>query len=1221
MEFEFTNQKKVEENFNSIFNNKGIFAAVAEKSINNYKSKFNVGQSIQPNLHYFAIGHTFKNIDSKSIFDYKLSENEKDLLPTKYLSLQQANFSFSSNGNINNDVLWELLDRIRNINAHFTHNFNLIDVSQLDNKVLNFILESFEVALINGIFAKKYGNKKKNLKVDFLNNEQRDLILSGILDNLDSELIQFMKEIFYQTLYTKKENIWGKNAQNNKQKKHFLDSNLKTKEDCIEWILFNKVEENLAWTLNPNGDDTTNNHVHKILDITSGKYLSFEGCLFIMSMFLYANEANYLIPKLKGFKKNETPEDASKLEVFRFFSKKFKSQDVDSEHNQFVKFRDMVQYLGKYPTVWNNLLHLENYYVPSLRNTVLENEIIRLYINDIKSFFVDKYGINFFEENKDRIHQIFIEIAKDLTQKKAVQYNGDFLNDCKTILNTSAEYLALQRQLKDINSQLKKLQSKAFELQNSVDKSKIRELAKSRYKTNDKLKKEESKKYINTTTDKFKKRIEEKLLYISNGRNNDRFMEFAVRFLAEIKYFGKDAQFKMYENYFTEEEQIALKLKEETLDKKAFDKLHYHGGKLTHFCTYEKHLEKYPDWDMPFVVQNNAVYVKISGINYQKDASFCIQRDLLNYLVEHALTFENPAYKGKFLLDYYQSKSKDYEEGILLLNENNPIDSVQKKSLKKLFPKRLLHNYCPPEKKEEQIEISFKKYLNQAILAEEKYEAQYKMASAENRLDLFLNKNKGKQFKLRFVFRAWQLMYFKEQYQKQKEGQAVLDKKNNQLKNKEHEFGHHKDFNITRDEFNLFSKWLFAMDEVPQYKEQLSNLLYKKQVFEYPEFKKLFESSNDLQSIYIKTKSAFENWLKTKSNQANKVRFQLDNYKNMMEVGNIHINLSHFLEFAVKKGIVKKEGKKIIRPITKHATHLYQSFYEIDLQHEAATNVEKNIFRKLYKNRLEDCLLYEIALRNLQPDEALREKSCNHLSQLLTQDIAIDVKDIDNNTYTLKVPFKDLEKFAQIQYLDNQRNEKGILIRLPNYLNQVDKNKEQVTGLKDMIDEFKLSNSITLANMSMLNNHLITQQGRYTFCLMAMEEYFIWKEKVTIANQSENGKPENRIVIYNIKTLKDYFTEDASRNNAFHMDLPINKTYKSAFIEKEKRFVKTELKPFEYKILNDCPYMLKKTLLVFMGQMHDEIKMKNNNRDSEAARKEKRINAENEFFNEIIKYS
>ena len=86
-------------------------------------------------------------------------------------------------------------------------------------------------------------------------------------------------------------------------------------------------------------------------------------------------------------------------------------------------------------------------------------------------------------------------------------------------------------------------------------------------------------------------------------------------------------------------------------------------------------------------------------------------------------------------------------------------------------------------------------------------------------------------------------------------------------------------------------------------------------------------------------------------------------------------------------------------------------------------------------------MLYEIALRYLQPNQALREKSSNHLSQLLTQDIAIDVKDIDNKTYTLKVPFKDLEKFAQIQYLDNQRNEKGILLRLPNYLSQVEKNE------------------------------------------------------------------------------------------------------------------------------------------------------------------------------------
>ncbi len=168
----YSNQKKVEENFNSIFNNKGIFSAVGEKTINNYKSKFVTDKEAQPNLHYFAIGHVFKNIDTKRLFDYQLTVDEKDTIPTKYLSLQQTAFNFGyiddNKKNIKNENLYNLLDNIRNINAHFVHDFNLIEINNINPRVIKFLHESFELALIKGVFAKKYGNKKDKLKVDFL---------------------------------------------------------------------------------------------------------------------------------------------------------------------------------------------------------------------------------------------------------------------------------------------------------------------------------------------------------------------------------------------------------------------------------------------------------------------------------------------------------------------------------------------------------------------------------------------------------------------------------------------------------------------------------------------------------------------------------------------------------------------------------------------------------------------------------------------------------------------------------------------------------------------------------------------------------------------------------------------------------------------------------------------------------------------------------------------
>jgi hypothetical protein len=303
MSTRYTNQKKVEENINYVFSNKGIFAAVAEKTLTNYKSKFNEGQTIQPNLHYFAVGHTFKNIDTKRIFDYQLSEDEMDILPTKYFSLQQNKFSFPIDGQTKTDKLYLLLDNIRNINAHFIHDFNFLKVDNIDENIICFLIDSFELALIKGVFAKKYGDKKSKLRLDFLSNEARDEILTDILENLDKELIVFMKEIFYQTLYVVDKKEW-RNKELNQEKKDFLDNHLSSKEDWINWILFNCVEEDIDWYLNNYGDydphPDSKNHKHKVLTIEKGKYLSFEGSLFMMTMFLYANEANYLIPKLKG---------------------------------------------------------------------------------------------------------------------------------------------------------------------------------------------------------------------------------------------------------------------------------------------------------------------------------------------------------------------------------------------------------------------------------------------------------------------------------------------------------------------------------------------------------------------------------------------------------------------------------------------------------------------------------------------------------------------------------------------------------------------------------------------------------------------------------------------------------------------------------------------------------------------------------------------------------
>ncbi len=1233
----FTNQKKIEENISSIFNNKGIIAAVAEKSFNNYKSKYREKETNQSNLHYFAVGHTFKNIDTKKIFDYQLNEDESDTIPTKYLSLQQSHFQFGiksilkkdKNGNEKTEKkenLYDLMNNIRNINAHYIHDFAFLEINQIDEKIIQFLKESFEVALIQGLFAKKRDEKKNKLKKDFLSNEEKDNILSEIIDDKDKELITFMKEIFYQTLYRKQEKDWGAKQNEYRQKKEFLNQYLTSKKDWIDWILFNEVEEDMIWSLNRNEDGSEDNHIHEVLNIPKGKYLSFEGCLFLMSMFLYANEANYLIPKLKGFNKNGTPQDASKLEVFRFFAKKFKSQDIDGEHNSLVKFRDLVQYLGKFPVKWNAVLHTDVYYMEDLKNNIIEIEIKKYYGEDIsEEFMIYAKHILWGNQNIDKTIETKFAIISKENQKKyhlVLTQNPEYTNNLSSISEIEKELWKLVKK----NNQTAEETSKIKQYQKSLEK----------LNTNNQRLEEKGKHLINENTEKLKKRIAEKLLYISNGRNNDRFIDFAMRYLAEVKYFGKDAQFKMYQYYYSEEEQISLHKIKQNQDKKVYDKIHFHNGKQTHFCTYKKHLEKYPDWETPFVVQNNAVFVKTSGVYFEKDAAFCLQRDLLNYFLEDALYSDQPENKGKKILEeYHQIKSEGYNEGVEILSDTDKNKSFDKSKLQKLFPKRLLHQYIPAKKQSSENENTFQKYLDQALKAEELYKEKLENAKTDNNEDYFLKKNKGKQFKLRFIFKAWQLMYFREKYNQLKEGEAAFEKLNGITKKNEHEYGHHKIQNITRDEYNTFCKWMFALDEIPQYKSSLEILLKSKHFFDNKEFEMLFEKASTLDQFYYHTKVNFENWLKANSPKNNSTRFQLENYKNWMEKGNAFINLSHFIDFAESKDMIKKRNGKIRRPCLRNAQYLYETYYEVNQENSTFQSLEKpkqneikNFHAKLFKNRLEDCLLYEIALRYMQPNKKLRENSRNHLSQLLIQDLHIEINNahwMDRNNqlkkgkYSVIVPFKDLEKFAQLQYFDEQQKNYSILKNLPVYLQKIENNKEQVHQLKDTVQQYRNDRSITLAHICTINNHLITQQGRFTNCIMAMEEYFIWKHQFTIA-QSVSAKPQNRIVMYDIPTLKDYFDKkDQSRNTAFHINLPMEETYQSSFSKKEKDFVRTEVKKNGYKTLQNCPKMLQKTLKVFMNQMHDDVKMKFHEKDTEEQKKKKREKAENDFFEKLTK--
>lgn len=110
-------------------------------------------------------------------------------------------------------------------------------------------------------------------------------------------------------------------------------------------------------------------------------------------------------------------------------------------------------------------------------------------------------------------------------------------------------------------------------------------------------------------------------------------------------------------------------------------------------------------------------------------------------------------------------------------------------------------------------------------------------------------------------------MYFKETYNNQKEIE-----------------GHHKKFHITKDEFNDFSRCMFAFEENVQYKHFLHDLFETKGFFANEEFKRLFTSCTTLHDFYNKTKVAYKKWLESNTTTQADNKYTLENYKPLLRI-------------------------------------------------------------------------------------------------------------------------------------------------------------------------------------------------------------------------------------------------------------------------------------------------------------------------------------------------
>ncbi|WP_452222841.1 hypothetical protein [Lacinutrix chionoecetis] len=1176
------------------FDNAGIVGPISEKAVKNLELKRNNKINRMQRIHYFAIGHAFKQIDVKTIFQFEFNENEKDEVPTKFLNLQSDNFLFE-------EKLYYLVRNIRNLNSHYAHTFDKLEVEErIDNSILDFLKESFELAVLQMHIKEK-----------------------GALPNDDYELTSFLKRMFFQK---KKNSDNDDNERKEKNKKWnlYVDS-LKSKQEVIDAVLFIKINSEFFWEIN--------NEV-EVLKIKAGTYLSFDACLFLISMFLYKNEANSLISKIQGYKRSNNDKMRSKRELISFFAKKFSSQDVDSNETHLVKFRDIIHYLNHYPITWNKDLKLETENKNPKMTKVLIDRIVTMEIYRTYPDYADKADFGEFVKkylfsNSNKIQKNYVmnklsdterEYYEEITQDPHIKiFKEDIENAVKPIRYNSRENA--------FKIFIKQYVLKTF----FPNKRGYERFAEHKYKFNRKTEKTEdvekdfwSKLFINPKTETLKKRIIQNSLIESYGRNQDRFMNFAMRFLAEKNYFGKSVKFNSYQFYNNlEQEAFIEELKANKLNidhaelKKKIDKLKYHNGKLVHFTTYNNHLENYPEWDMPFVNQNNAISIKISIGKVEKKIP--IQRSLMVYFLEDALYSKNPDGKGLILNYYHDSYLKDFIKSNNTLVTNKKITVEEKRDFKKLLPRRLLNQYLPaiqnnlPDKTvlEKLLIEAEKKENNYNKLIEKTKNIEFKINQAytdekSTLLDDLKKRNKGKRFKLQFIRKACHLMYFKGTYEAQ-----VADGK------------HHKRFHITKNEFNDFCKWMYAFEGEDNYKRYLNELFERKGFYLDANFKKLFERSSSIDNMFYKVKEAYKTWLESSdAKKERKNNYKIDSDKNLFIINTnmFYINVSHFIKFLESTNKITRDVKnRIIYNSLENETYLIKEYYYKKQLDKSEYKECGKLYNKLKSNKLEDALLFEIALNYMVNKDVI---SKNNVDNMLLQNLIFNIKNrIEVGSYQITVPFNKLDNYVEFVTQKKAQEDSvyntSFLGDLQAYLklNQI---KGKIGGKTVLIGDLQF------ADLNTINNHVIKEALNFAKMLMAIEEYFIQKDNMQIKEGHYNIDSKDIPSLQNIakqwKIWSDITKEDEKpeidfRNQVYHFSLPLEKKLMQILKEVEKQFIKTEI-PNTISSFQQLTQAQKNTCKVFMSILHNAIcypyRAKNDKTDKYA-------NAKNIYFNRIIR--
>ncbi|MCI6212917.1 hypothetical protein [Bacteroides heparinolyticus] len=1166
--------------FKKIFENKGYVGALAEKSSNNFEYIYKNTVNRNSRLFYFAVGHKFKNlpVPASILFRKEYDEQTGDFRCNDFTYLQEKNFR-DVNGE---DLLKETIRGIRNLNSHYVHLFDPLIIDNKSKPVALFLKDAFRMATLVQFLDKEKAWERlwKEAGSAF---PEGDYSAEQINPKLLEKYVRYISDSSFKARY--KQFLYEKFRENKRKDGGRANGNGASSskasgfpeewsiDACLDNLLFTEVQQEIEWKLY---------NKYPIINIGVGTYISFIGMLFLLSMFLYKDEADLLISKISGYKKNDDDEMRCKRNIMSFFSKKLSSQDYDSEEKHLIYFRDIIQYLNKYPTEWNKKVDLDNE-TDSLFSAALKQKIEEMEINRLFPYMRDDVDFKHFA-------------VECLFRKKHVEP----LKSIYSALIEKNELLGtIYRQVESHN--LLGGEYKGFEFKEYVLKYVLNtffpgktDWSEYRNKTFKKEETHEAKLNTNKEVAKLKERLKQKLFYTSYGRNQDRFMEMAIRYLATEEYFGKDAKFKMYKFKTVEEQTDYLEAVEndKSMSKQELDKQKFHNGKLTYYATYSEHCKKYPEWDMPFVIENNSfkVQLKLSQTEIS-ETEVSIQRSLLVYLLQDRLFPPEGFYKtsGESLFQEYYKGYKDRLKTACQAFENKSVEQLT--SIKKLLPRRAVKRQFSDEPMWQPTHTLYK-ILEEARRQEERYEQllAYKRATARSIqssevYDHFIHKNKGKQFKLRFIRKAWNLMYFKDIY---KNSLSTCGQ-------------HHKSFHITRDEYNDFCRYLFAMDTVPDYKSRLRMLLDQKSFFADKAFERLFNEGHSLDEYYRKTKVLFKEWAdKQQSVAVPEEKYRLKNYKNFSEKAILYINLSDFIAFLIEKKRLQTNAEhKLCLPALRNIEHLISGFYSVE-----GETTSRSMCKKLMANRLEDCLLYELAICYLQKEKE-KEKEIKQLNRRgvdvilnTNQVLPIEIKPDKGKTkpdkdktqgevYYIEMPFNHIEKYVGIVSLKIKKEEKGhrsFLSDLPGYIKLVndklvnEKNRPNGRGSKELErisriyqNYLERGNKILLEEYNSIQRHIVTEAGKFISLYMELEKYFIY---YSIYNNKMQlliieGK-RNRITFEEIPELKA-LVEKEQRNTAFHFGIPKGKLYTEIMKDIENGVIEQIVKPMNCKDYRSIP--------------------------------------------------